>query len=129
MRRNNGFTLIELMIVVAIIGILAAIAIPAYQDYTIRAKVSEGIAFADFAKTTVSEYYISNNVWPSSNASAGMPSQVTGNYVSDLQVSASGGVSVITVSFPSTVVSGLQVVLTPRLTSSSTVSWICSGNG
>lgn len=129
MRGNNGFTLIELMIVVAIIGILAAIAIPAYQDYTIRAKVSEGIAFADFAKTTVSEYYISNNAWPSSNASAGMPSPVTGNYVSDLQVSASGGVSVITVSFSSAAASGLQIVLTPSVISSSAVSWTCSGNG
>ncbi len=63
-RTQQGFTLIELMIVVAIIGILAAIAIPAYQDYTIRAKVTEGIGFASSAKTAVSEYYLSNNDFP-----------------------------------------------------------------
>jgi len=66
---QQGFTLIELMIVVAIIGILAAIAIPAYQDYTIRAKVSEGIGFADAAKTGVSEYYLSNNSMPNQSQS------------------------------------------------------------
>ncbi|MBV8389473.1 MAG: pilin [Mucilaginibacter sp.] len=129
MRGNNGFTLIELMIVVAIIGILAAIAIPAYQDYTIRAKVSEGLSFADFAKTTVSEYYISNNVWPSSNASAGMPTLISGNYVSNLVVSASGSVSIITVSFSNSVASGLQIVLIPSTSSSNAISWTCSGNG
>lgn len=129
MRGNKGFTLIELMIVVAIIGILAAIAIPAYQDYTVRAKVSEGLSFADFAKTTVSEYYISNNIWPSSNASAGMPSIIVGNNVSDLQVSASGGVSVITVSFSNAVASGLQITLKPNVISSSSINWTCSGSG
>jgi len=129
MRGNNGFTLIELMIVVAIVGILAAIAIPAYQDYTIRAKVSEGLSFADFAKTTVGEYYISNNVWPSSNASAGIPTTVSGTYVSDVQVSISSGVSVITVSFLASVASGVQVVLTPNNISSSAIQWTCSSNG
>lgn len=129
MRGMKGFTLIELMIVVAIVGILAAIAIPAYQDYTVRAKVSEGLSFADFAKTTVSEYYVSNNVWPSSNASAGMPTTVSGNYVSNLVVSASGSTSIITVSFASTVASGLQIMLTPSVTSSNAINWTCSGNG
>jgi len=129
MRGNNGFTLIELMIVVAIIGILAAIAIPAYQDYTIRAKVSEGIAFADFAKTTVSEYYISNNLWPSTNASAGMPTAVSGTYVSDLQVTATGNAGVITVSFPAAVASGIKIVFTSSVSSSNVVSWTCSGSG
>lgn len=129
MRRNNGFTLIELMIVVAIIGILAAIAIPAYQNYMIRSKVSEGLAFADFAKTTVSEYYISNSSWPSSNASAGIPTTVSGNYVSDVQVAISSGVSVITVSFFASVASGVKVVLTPNIISSSAIQWTCSSNG
>ena len=129
MRGNNGFTLIELMIVVAIIGILAAIAIPAYQDYTVRAKVAEGVSFADFAKTTVSEYYFSNNAWPTSNASAGIPSVVSGTYVSNLQVTASGGAGVITVSFPSSIASGIQVTLTSSVSSSNSISWTCSGSG
>ncbi len=67
-RVQQGFTLIELMIVVAIIGILAAIAIPAYQDYTIRAKVSEGLNLASAAKTSVAEYRVTNGAWPTSNA-------------------------------------------------------------
>lgn len=68
-KMQKGFTLIELMIVVAIIGILAAIAIPAYQDYTIRAKVTEGIGFAAAAKTAVSEFYLSNNDMPTQTES------------------------------------------------------------
>jgi type IV pilus assembly protein PilA len=129
MRRNNGFTLIELMIVVAIIGILAAIAIPAYQDYAVRAKVAEGLTYADHAKTSVSESYISNGYWPSTNASAGLPSSLTGKYVSDVQITVSGGVSVITVAFNAATASGLQLTLTPSVTASNVVSWTCSSNG
>jgi len=87
---QQGFTLIELMIVVAIIGILAAIAIPAYQDYTIRAQVSEGLSLMDGAKTAVAEFYTNRGVFPTSNAAAGLDTQITGNYVSGVVVSQSG---------------------------------------
>ncbi len=69
---QKGFTLIELMIVIAIIGILAAIALPAYQDYTKRSRVSEGLSLAGGAKSALTEYYASNNKWPSDNAEAGI---------------------------------------------------------
>ena len=67
--QQSGFTLIELMIVIAIVGILAAIALPAYQDYTVRAKMSEPLALLSEAKTTVTEYYVTNNALPSESVS------------------------------------------------------------
>ena len=85
---QKGFTLIELMIVVAIIAILAAIAIPAYQDYVIRSQVSEGMSLADGAKTAIAEYYSNTNAFPPNNASAGLASaaSITGDYVTGVDV-------------------------------------------
>ena len=71
--KHKGFTLIELMIVVAIIGILAAIAIPQYQNYVARAQVSEALVMASGAKTAVAEYYMINGTFPQSNSEAGLP--------------------------------------------------------
>ncbi len=87
-QHQSGFTLIELMIVVAIIGILAAIAIPQYQDYTIRARVSEGFNLAGAAKTGVAETFSSTGAWPTSNASAGVSDQIVSKYVSSVSIGA-----------------------------------------
>ena len=96
MKKQQGFTLIELMIVVAIIGILAAIAIPAYQDYTIRAQVSEGLNLAAGAKAAVTEYYQDQGTFPTTNTLAGIETagNIQGKYVSQVQVGALGQITV-----------------------------------
>ncbi|HFA1420595.1 TPA: pilin, partial [Neisseria gonorrhoeae] len=85
---QKGFTLIELMIVIAIVGILAAVALPAYQDYTARAQVSEAILLAEGQKSAVTEYYLNNGKWPKDNASAGVASSssIKGKYVKQVEV-------------------------------------------
>ncbi|HEZ7024573.1 TPA: pilin [Neisseria meningitidis] len=85
---QKGFTLIELMIVIAIVGILAAVALPAYQDYTARAQVSEAILLAEGQKSAVTEYYLNHGTWPKNNTSAGVASSSTikGKYVEKVEV-------------------------------------------
>ncbi|HEZ2000492.1 TPA: pilin [Neisseria meningitidis] len=85
---QKGFTLIELMIVIAIVGILAAVALPAYQDYTARAQVSEAILLAEGQKSAVTEYYLNHGIWPGDNSSAGVASSSTikGKYVEKVEV-------------------------------------------
>ncbi|HFB6032836.1 TPA: pilin [Neisseria gonorrhoeae] len=85
---QKGFTLIELMIVIAIVGILAAVALPAYQDYTARAQVSEAILLAEGQKSAVTEYYLNNGKWPENNGDAGVASsdKIKGKYVQKVEV-------------------------------------------
>ncbi|HGG9794141.1 TPA: pilin [Neisseria meningitidis] len=85
---QKGFTLIELMIVIAIVGILAAVALPAYQDYTARAQVSEAILLAEGQKSAVTEYYLNHGIWPKNNTSAGVASssKIKGKYVEKVEV-------------------------------------------
>ncbi|MDE2150030.1 MAG: pilin [Gammaproteobacteria bacterium] len=138
MKQQQGFTLIELMIVIAIIGILAAIAIPAYQDYVIRSQVSEGLSLADGAKTAVAEFFTNHGTWPSNNASAGLAknTSITGKYVSQLDVNGTGTAGQIQVKFSSTSpqqanakIDGLFLVLSPisnSTTNAGSVAWTCS---
>jgi type IV pilus assembly protein PilA len=134
MKLQKGFTLIELMIVIAIIGILAAIAIPAYQDYTIRSKVSEGLNMAGAAKLAVSETVQSLGSFPSlGNASYGLPTaaSIQGTYVSSITVGSTGA---ITIEYNSNVggnptANGEDIVLTPDTSSVGSVQWTCNGTG
>jgi type IV pilus assembly protein PilA len=127
---QKGFTLIELMIVVAIIGILAAIAIPAYQDYTIRSQATEGMNLASAVETGIAEYYANTGSWPSTLDQAGLASSAppSGKYVSGVTVGASG---VITITYGNQANANLlaaganTLTLTPGLSLNSDVAWIC----
>ena len=131
MKKQQGFTLIELMIVVAIIGILAAIAIPAYQDYTIRAQVSEGLNLSGGAKAAVTEYYQDRGSLPADNSTAGLEqnTEIQGKYVDQVTVTA-GVIGVRYGNSAHTVISGQAIQLTPTTTLGvGSVQWTCASAG
>jgi type IV pilus assembly protein PilA len=125
MKKQQGFTLIELMIVVAIIGILAAIAIPAYQDYTIRAQVSEGLNLSGGAKAAVSEYTMDRGTFPSTNNEAGLSAStsIVGKYVSGVN-QVSGLISVTYGNDAHATLSG-QILLLSAATNAGSIEWVC----
>ncbi len=125
---QQGFTLIELMIVVAIIGILAAVAIPAYQDYTIRAQVSEGLSLAAGAKTAITESYLNTGTVPADRTAAGMSATATdtqGQYVTQLAVT-TGEITVTYGNNANSKINGMTLVMTPYASADGSLSWQCS---
>ena len=128
---QKGFTLIELMIVVAIIGILAAIAIPAYQDYTIRAQVTEGMNLAAAAKAAVAETFLNRGTAPANRTVAGMSANATdtvGKYVTGVAV-ANGIITITYGNEANAAINTATLRLVPYISNDNSVSWRCGGAG
>jgi type IV pilus assembly protein PilA len=133
---QQGFTLIELMIVIAIIGILAAIAIPAYQDYTIRSQVSEGSVLADGMKTALAEFYNNTGRFPTTQQSAGLESttSIFGKYVTTVDSSTKAGLIIVTYSSGtaqqanSLINNSILVFSAAAASTQGSITWNCKGN-
>lgn len=129
---QKGFTLIELMIVVAIVAILAAIAIPAYQNYLIRTQVTEGSSLADAGKTGVAEYYSNNGFLPPSNASAGVATNtsISGSYVNKVDVGtpARGKIQATFSGAKANIAISTKILVFSPITHTGSVSWTCGSS-
>ena len=121
---QKGFTLIELMIVVAIIGILAAIAIPAYQNYTIRAQVTEGLSLGDGWKTGISEYFANTGVMPANTAALTGSVASTGKYVTGVNVNA-GAIEVVYGGQANANIAAKLLALLPYTNVNNDIVWVC----
>jgi type IV pilus assembly protein PilA len=121
---QKGFTLIELMIVIAIIGILAAIAIPAYQNYTIRAQVTEGLTLADGWKTAIAEYYANTGNWPVVGNLTGTNVSI-GKYETGVTVTTGGAIVITYGGQANTKLSGLTLSIIPYINTNNDVLWQC----
>jgi type IV pilus assembly protein PilA len=124
---QKGFTLIELMIVVAIIGILAAIAIPAYQDYTIRSQVSEGLTLSAAVKASVAETFADRGTWPADLDAAGLDSAnaPSGKYVNAITVE-DGTITIEYGNEVNAAIAGNFLSLKPYVSSNNDVIWVCA---
>ena len=129
-QEQQGFTLIELMIVVAIIGVLAAIAIPAYQDYTIRAQVAEGLNLAATAKNAISTYYTDRGNFPGNNAEAGIaePDEIVGSYVDRVEIT-NGNIEIQYGNEAHEIIDGNHLQITPSTVNPGSVTWDCQTVG
>jgi type IV pilus assembly protein PilA len=121
---QKGFTLIELMIVVAIIGILAAIAIPAYQDYTVRSQVTEGMNLASAVETGAAEYFANVGSFPTDLSSAGISSSPSGKYVTSIGIT-TGSIVVVYGNQVNSAVTGKHLAITPYLSANNDIVWVC----
>ena len=134
MKKQQGFTLIELMIVVAIIGILAAVAIPAYQDYILRAKLSEVLGVAAKDKTSVSEYYVSIGSMPATATQAGVSTDIAQSGYLRTIVYTKSSIALANTTYTlaltglNTALAGQTVVFAGTGTTSG-VTWSCTGSG
>ncbi len=132
---QKGFTLIELMIVVAIIGILAAVALPAYQDYTIRAQIAEGPSLTGGLKTAINDFYAAKGSWPADNAEAvcgatgatcagSAATDNQGNYISQIAV-AEGSMDITFGNKANAKISGKKLSIRPAVDAAGNITWIC----